>query len=325
MGRDREAVSCLDQVVALESESHVEGAVDAWTLAEVLRQGGGAEALADDLRYACSFPWDDDDAPALFAMFPEIRRIPTPHDPTRPDAKLADVEVFEWLDRPFLEGDGEGLAASELPRVLATLYLAPGVLRLSSPRVDGLEQAEEKLRLVIGDEVEAVERAAAPLPLPFLDAAIWTVRLPEGHDRADADRWTREVVEAYYEDRWIHLPRQGLDGLSPLAAGKNARAGDDAIRAKLTAVVALREQLGARAPSVLLYQGYPFDRLRRRLGLEPVDPGSVDAADLSCAGAAELSARWSPANSTTTSWSRRSSRPPVFATTRRPGRWPRRS
>ena len=292
MGRDREAVSCLDQVVAIESETHPDGAVDAWTLAEVLRQGGGAEALADDLRYACGFPWDDADAPALFASFPEIRRIPTPQDPTRPDARLADVEVFEWLDRPFPEGgaEHEGLAASQLPRVLATLYLAPGAIRLSSPRVDGLEQAEEKLRLLIGDEAEPLERAAAPLPLPFLDAAVWTVRLPEGHDRADADRWTREVVESYYEDRWIHLPRQGLDGLSPLAAGRNANAGDDAIRAKLTAVLAFREQLGARASSALLYQGYPFDRLRRRLGLDPVDPGSVDAADLSCASLAELAA-----------------------------------
>ena len=289
-GRDREAVSCLEQVVALESETHVEGAVDAWTLAEVLRQGGGAEALADDLRYACGFPRDGGDLSALFAAFPEIRRIPTPHDPARPDARLADVEVFEWLDRPFPDRDADDLSAAELPRVLATLYLAPGAIRLSSPRVDGLEEAEEKLRLLIGDDVEAVERAAAPLPLPFLDAAVWTVRLPEGRDRADADRWTREVVEAYYENRWLHLPRQALDGLSPLAAGRNANAGDDAIRAKLLAVVAFREQLGARASSVLLYQGYPFDRLRRRLGLDPVDPGSVDPADLSCAGLAELSA-----------------------------------
>jgi hypothetical protein len=39
-----------------------------------------------------------------------------------------------------------------------------------------------------------------------------------------------------------------------------------------------------------MYQGYPFDRLRRRLGLEPVDPASIDPGDLSCAGAAELKA-----------------------------------
>jgi tetratricopeptide (TPR) repeat protein len=290
LGRDREAVAHLDRVIDLEADHDVDGAVEAWTLAEVLRQGGGAEVLADDLRYACSFPWNAADTERLLTLFPEIRRIQTPQDPTRPEPKAADLEVFEWLDRPFPPADREHVAASELPRVLATLYLTPGSLRLSSPRVDSLEEAEEQLRLLIGDDVEPAERAAAPLPLPFLDAAVWTVRLPEGHDRADAEHWTREIVESYYEDRWIHRPRQGLDGLSPLAASRDARAGDDAIRIKLLAVVRLREQLGARPSSAGLYQGYPFDRLRRRLGLDLADPASVDSADLSCAGEAELKA-----------------------------------
>ena len=57
-----------------------------------------------------------------------------------------------------------------------------------------------------------------------------------------------------------------------------------------TAVVRVREQLGNR-PSrarLLLYQGYPFDRLRRRLGLELVYPNAVDLEDLSCASGEEL-------------------------------------
>ena len=35
-----------------------------------------------------------------------------------------------------------------------------------------------------------------------------------------------------------------------------------------TAVVRLREQVGSRPSARALYQGYPFDRLRRRLGLD---------------------------------------------------------
>jgi len=291
-GRDVEAVECLDRVVALEAAHDFQGAVEAWTLAEVLRQGGGAEVLADDLRYACTFALDRDDLPVddLVALFPEIRRIPTPRDPSRPEP-AADLEVLEWLDRPAPGPDeAEGLSASDLPQVLATVYAGPGTLRLSSPRVDGLERAEERLRLVLGESGEAPERAAAPLPLPFLDAAVWTVRLPEGLDRADAGRWTREVVEDYYEGRWIHQPRQGLDGLSPLAAAHDAHAGDDQARAKLAAAVRLREQLGERPSSAGLYQGYPFDRLRRRLGLELDDPASIESADLTCAGPWELKA-----------------------------------
>lgn len=289
-GRDREAVSALDRVVALEADHNQESAVEAWTLAEILRQGGGAETLADDLRYACGFSWEDDDTHILPLRFPEIRRIPTPRDPTDHGSATPDLEVLEWLDRPFPAIAPESASASELPRVLATVYITPGSIRLSSPRVDGLEEAEEKLRLLIGHDARAAERAAAPLPLPFLDAAVWTVRFPEGRDQADAERWSREVVEDYYENRWIHRPRQGLDGLSPLAAARNARAGDDAARAKLSAVIRLREQLGSRPSSTVLYQGYPFDRLRRRLGLEPIDPASVDSADLSCANLWEIQA-----------------------------------
>ncbi len=59
-------------------------------------------------------------------------------------------------------------------------------------------------------------------------------------------------------------------------------------RAKVTAVVRLREQLGTRPSARLLYQGYPFDRLRRRLALEMVYPGAVDMQDLSCASGQEL-------------------------------------
>ncbi|WP_337175768.1 hypothetical protein [Paludisphaera sp.] len=291
-GRDVEAVECLERVVALESAHDVERAVEAWTLAEVLRQGGGAEALADDLRYACAYPRDGVGADDLIAAFPEIRRIPTPHDPTRPDAKAADVEVLEWLDRPFPDADrdDEGVSAAELPRVLATIYLGPETLRLSSPCVDGLERAEERLRLLVDDPGDAVERTAAPLPLPFLDAAAWTARFREGRDPADAARWSREVVEDFHENRWIHRPRQGLDGLSPLAAARDARGGDAQALARLAAVVRLREQLGARGGSASMYQGYPFDRLRRRLGLEPDDPASVDSADLGCASPWELEA-----------------------------------
>ncbi len=61
-------------------------------------------------------------------------------------------------------------------------------------------------------------------------------------------------------------------------------------RAKLTAVVRLREQIGSRPSARRLYHGYPFDRLRRRLGLELVDPSTVELLDLACADPVELDA-----------------------------------
>src|SRR4029079_15606322 len=149
-------------------------------------------------------------------------------------------------------------------------------------------QAEEKLARMLGAAARPLERVAAPLPLPFLDADVWTTRLPDGLDRELSHRLARETVEAYYENQWIHRPRQGLDGLSPLAAAQDARRGDSLAQAKLEGVIRVREQLGSRSSAVLMYQGYPFDRLRRRLGLALAHPELVDSLDLSCPSLPEL-------------------------------------
>jgi tetratricopeptide (TPR) repeat protein len=295
LGQNVEAIHCLERVVELDAEPAFDRAVLAWTLAEVLRQGGGAESLADDLRFACTIAWSPDLTPWLLGEFPEIQRVPTPRAPGNSEVRSSETEVFEWLDRRF-SSPGEGHA--EVPRVsfvLASTYAGRQSLRLSSPRAENLERIEEALFPRLGDAVRAVEREATPLPLPFLDADVWTFRIPPGYDRDVTERLTRESVEQYFESEWIHHPRHGLGGLSPLQAAAKALDGDAIARAKLTAVVKLREQLGARPSALLLYQGYPFDRLRRRLGLELDYPVAVDLDDLACASAVELD-RLNPAS-----------------------------
>ena len=276
LGSNREAVTCLEHVVELEADPAPDRAVEAWTLAELLRQGGGAEDLADDLRYACTIDWDPGDTASLLDEFPEIHRVPTPQAPgIEPGTDLA-VEVFEWPDRPIPAADDAGLerhaTAAGLPVVLASVMVdrSSRTLRLSSPRVETLQQAEERLLSRLGTWAGGPirpRREASPLPLPFLDADVWTVRMPGGLEPSRAEEWQREWVEHYYENLWIHRPRQGLGGLSPMAAAEAAHRGDAVIRAKLMAVVDFREQLARRPSAQRLYQGYPFDRLRRRLGL----------------------------------------------------------
>jgi len=288
LGENRESIACLDRVVNLEAEREFDQAVDAWTLAEVLRQGGGAETLADDLRFACTIAWEPGDTSWLLDEFPGIERVPTPSAPGDALDQSSRIEVFEWLDRP-----GSGLAdrhpsAALLPVVLASVFIGRNSLRLSSPRVETLERIEEVLfkRLDVG--ARSIRREAAPLPFPFLDADLWIFRIPPEVDPDLKDQLQRESVEQYFENQWIHRPRHGLDDRSPLDAAREARRGNSVARAKLTAVVRLREQLGGRPSARLLYQGYPFDRLRRRLGLELVDAVTVDPTDLACAAADEL-------------------------------------
>ncbi len=311
LGSNREAVSCLERAITLDADSAPDRAVQAWTLAEVLRQGGGAEDLADDLRFACTIDWDPADTSALLAEFPEIQRVPTPRGPGTERGPAAEVEVFEWLDQRMPDaaepGPDRPATAAGLPIVLASVIVNPSsrTLRLSSPRVETLQAAEESLfsRLGIGEagrpigegrgreaRAAAIRREASPLPLPFVDADVWTVRMPAGLEPSRTEELRREWVEHYYEDLWIHRPRQGLGGRSPLAAAEAARRGDAVARAKLAAVIDFREQLGRRPSTQRLYQGYPFDRLRRRLGLPPVESAAVDSADLSCAAPWELAA-----------------------------------
>jgi tetratricopeptide (TPR) repeat protein len=288
-GQHEQAIESLAEVVRLQADEAPEKAIEAWMLAEILRPGGGAEFLADDLRYACTFAWNPEATSRLVDSFPEIRRIPTPRDPTRPDATTSELEVFEWLDSP-MPAATVVRSSADLPRLWATIYVTPDSLRLSSPIVEKLELVEEKLRRLLPPEAEPTSRVAAPLPLPFLDADVWTARLPEGIGRERSHELLREVVENHYENEWIHRPRQGLDGLTPLAAALDASRGDSLARVKLQAIVRLREQLGSRPSSLAMYQGYPFDRLRRRLGLELDSAASVDTRDLSCAGRQELEA-----------------------------------
>ena len=63
----------------------------------------------------------------------------------------------------------------------------------------------------------SIRREAAPLPLPFLDADLWIFRIPADALPSSGDELTREAIEHYFENEWIHRERKGLG--EPVAAG----------------------------------------------------------------------------------------------------------
>ncbi len=289
-GKNAEAIACFDRAVVLDAVKSFDDAVAAWTLAEILRQGAGAETLADDLRFNFTIGWKGDDTATLLREFPEIRPIALPRPPGSSGGEDLDIEVFEWLDRPIDAAVPSRLSGWRLPTVLASVFISRRTLRLSSPRPATLERIAEVLFARLEARPESIRREAAPLPLPFLDADLWIFRITANAPAGAGDDLTREAIELYFENEWIHRERKGLGGRSPLGASGAAKLGDVVARAKLTAVVKLREQLGSRISTVALYKGYPFDRLRRRLGLELVDAGAVDPLELGCAAPDELDA-----------------------------------
>ncbi len=285
LGHNAAAVAAMSLAVDALAAAEPAVAVSAWTLAQVLAQGGGAEALADDRSHAVTFSWTPGEDPAGFLDGrADVLPVPNPVDPATGLPRLSEARIYEWLDAPW---PADPTTAGAF-RISATVVRFPGSLRLSGTDAVALDAVASRVARIVGDRVASTLCEESPLPLAFLDAAIWAFRIPPGVDEEARARLNRSAVERYYEAAWIVRPRIGLLGLTPVAAGLAAGSGDPAARARLEAVVRLREQLGARPTTALLYQGYPFDRLRSRLGLDPIDPGAVDPADPTSMGAAGL-------------------------------------
>ncbi len=289
-GENAAAIASLARTVELLARSDPESAVTAWTLAEILRHGAGAETLADDLTYLLTTPREVE--PDTVVPPDQIRPIELPElDAQGAGRALA----FEWLDRPMPEPDST-LSAANLPVVLASVVASGAVVRYSTPARDHIDEIETRLlRFFPESETQPWQRATSVLPLSLLDAAVFTFRLPRGLTDSASRELTREAIENYFENVWIHEPRQGLDPgsearLTPLGASRRAAEGDAAMEARLAAVVRLREQLASRASVIPLYAGYPFDRLRRRLGMVPGDPEILDPNDFASMSRRELEA-----------------------------------
>ena len=222
----------------------------------------------------------------------DVRAVDNPIDPLTGRPELSEARLYEWLDRPLeAEASPEIVATfADLRRVRATVVRLQGSLRLSGTDPVLLEEILAEVAHRVAGRVASAGRSATPLPLAFLDAAVWAIRMPPGLDDEARGRLNRSAVERYYEAAWLARPRQGLGGLSPVEAGRLAGAGDPVARIRLEGVVRLREQLGERPTTAALYQGYPFDRLRRRLGLAPTDPDAVDPLDAASMSGPELDA-----------------------------------
>ena len=318
LGRNVGAIGALEIVVELDASRDFEAAVGAWMLAEVLRQGGGAEELADDIDYALVVDLEEgrpDPATILESFGEALHPIIAPID--------TGAKIYEFRYRPRSAPESGPL------KVGGTFIVSGRTLRFSTPLRDGLSifwaglanwapyetpphtphPQDPALGVILapgtswafqgpgshedGCLADASRGEDRPLPFPLLDAAVWTFRLPEGLDDAARRDMSRDRIERYFERQWINLKRHSLSrdpaGLSPIKAAQLAAAGDLATKAKLTAVVRSREQLARRPRVVGLYEGYPFDRLRRRLGLDLVNSASVDPEDLSCASWEEAS------------------------------------
>ena len=109
--------------------------------------------------------------------------------------------------------------------MLASVFISRNSLRLSSPRPATLDRIAEVLFARLEGGPKSIRREAAPLPLPFLDADLWIFRIPADAPPSSGDELTREAIEHYFENEWIHRERKGLGDRSPLRCIDRRRRG----------------------------------------------------------------------------------------------------
>ncbi len=269
--------------------------IQACTLVELLRQGGGAEQLSDELTNSLIIEWTQPE-PELIAMLARLGPVrAVAATPTALPGLQAVTEWFtgEWLDRPMPTASPT-LDLNALPRIRASLLVGQGQARFSIPSSDPREmlRLERILECILGSAFVVLDRQARPRPIALMDADLWRIRVPADLDQETRPRLFREWAERYYENIWISTPKRALNSqdlaaLTPGQAAAIPHDSDSSLRTRLEGLIAFREQLSLRPSMSHLYQGYPFDRLRRRLGLPLVDPSLIDEGDLSCMSPSE--------------------------------------
>lgn len=284
-GENPAAILRIDEILPRVASHDFTMAVTLAMIGSILRQGAGAEEFADALRYHLDLPWELTEADPEDAFDPEVpwRPLPLRGDPglALPTPDVA--RVYEWLDRPLLDAE-ETFDLDDVPDVLALVIVSRDRVRLTSTDPFRLLALQEHL---FSRGLPEGEFLRAPLPIALMDAAVWSFRLPEGLDPNLRGAIQRDAVERYFEFTWIARPFLSLAdsesfGQPPTPAQTAARAlaGDLASQAKLTALIDLAEQLGERPATAEMYQGYPFDRLRHRLGFPLKSEDLVDPAEI---------------------------------------------
>jgi tetratricopeptide (TPR) repeat protein len=288
VGENGVAIEALGRAIAIDAADHFDRAVEAACLSEILRQGAGAEDLAGEYSHSLTIRWlpEDGDPIAWLSGFAHLRVPPVLLDPTDGQPVSPETRVVEWLDRPMPPASSL-LSGSELPRVKAVVVAGPKDVRFSSPNHWRFSSVKMEVHLALQGDPHPASSRRTPLPIPTMDMSAMMFRMPEGLDAETRARLTREAVECFYENEWpahAFFHRGLRDGSTFALMNPN----DPGARAKLEGVIRVREQLSARTHTFSLYGGYPFDRLRRRVGLTPRDPETVDADDVACMSCSEL-------------------------------------
>jgi tetratricopeptide (TPR) repeat protein len=192
-----------------------------------------------------------------------------PQDPESPE-----VIQFALLACPQIEA-ARGLRADQIPRIVGRVLVGQEIVALESVDDGRLDALSERFTTLAGATIAPahpktkvlakVARSAIALSCDWL--------MPEGTDRDEVDRLSREQGAVIFRDIWPKTPLPFLGGRTPAAA---AAAGNAEVPLR-AAVFQLEQSLEPWGVSV------DFGALRASLNIPqepPIDPDTVDIEQL---------------------------------------------
>ncbi len=301
VGEQPRAVEALNKSIELETDDY--RAEEAAALIEVLRCGHGMESDTDYVSYGFVLPIREPNAiMGMLRSWEQARKIRG----VRANQETGVMTALIVEELPSLLAVG----SATLARVTSKMVIAQGAIRLFHPDRDTVAKVADEMRSALQLAVEQPIESNGPIS--FGDVVLEALAHPvETSDVNAAEAKLREHARHYFEDSWLHRPLRALSGTAPIDAP-----GSKTLRKKLFGVVKFLEQcMDSVRPQkqigeqLVPMEGYDFNALRHKLGLEyvsaappdvkvPVDlpppappaPAAVAPRDIASMNAAELAA-----------------------------------
>lgn len=278
MGQNVQAIEALSQYVERENDLNL--AADAWDIAEVLRMGGGAEDLSDNLLYIALYEVKDPNA-----FIERLQKTKHMVVVSTPDGH----RTLHWMDKE-VNPDASGLPLlGGPPRQLAQFNMYGQVLEIVATNEVALRDVLVKFDLVVGETVRLETKMTRAGNSTTLDSEPFLIFDNNKGTPEERQAKTLDAVRQYFEETWIHRPLRSLDGVSPIDAAQSPR-----LKKRLEGLIRFRERGFARHNVP-----YNFDRLRNKLGLpisgtgvaeQPTPNAATDDVDVTAYSAAQLAA-----------------------------------
>jgi tetratricopeptide (TPR) repeat protein len=272
LGDNAAALEALN--VYLEREADGPAAAEAAALAEVLRCGQGQEEECDYKEHICSVRLrDPQPVNALLEGWLQAHRLV----PIQTDQENVFTGLLLELSSSTLITVGS--PAADAGRLAGYLLITGDRLQITSPVREPFDRLEDELRERLALGLGELQQTRRPISWRDVTAEALLFPLRGAEEEKDAAR-VLEHAQRYYEETWIHRPRNSLAGNTSVDA-----AAHPTLRKKLRGVISFIEDCAAGS----LLAKYEFDRLRRKLGLQEAAAAPAGAAaDISALGAAEL-------------------------------------